>query len=1055
MANDGFVQVPPNSTGGKVDCSSLSVGGAIVARQRVVIGDPSKSAGLALVSAGSLQVVVTGGKIDNISATVLVSGSLTIGGVLPGASVTAASSLTLIGGTDGTLARTILTDTTGKQIVTGQVSVTGSVAISNTVTVQGQVSVTGQVAISNTLNVNAVAISGTALASITNTVTVQGQVSAVVTGTVAISNNLNISAMPAVVLAAGAANIGSINGISATVNVAVTNHVTIDFISATVNVAGTFTIGTINNISATVLVAGSLSIGGFPGNTSVTVGSSFTLIGGTDGSLGRVALMDAAGHQIISGTVALTTLNGLGKIDGISANVNVVLQAGANNVGSINNISATVLASITNTVTVQGQVTAVVTGTVALAAGTNNIGTINNISATVLVAGSLSIGGFTGGTSVTAASSFTLIGGTDGSLGRVALMDAAGHQIISGTVALAAGAANIGSINNISATVLASVTNTVTVQGQVTAVVTGTVALAAGSANIGSINNISATVLAQITNHVTIDFISATVNVAGTFTIGTINNISATVIAVTSGFFDSSAGSTTTVRVGDSANSAVRCNVVAGNLSISGTLDAISASVTVQGNVGLNAGTNNIGFINGISATVNVAGSLTIGGIVNSASITAGTTLTLVGGSDGLISHILGTDTQGRLIMAGVLNSASVTVGSQIYLMGGCDGTLARTIATDSGGKIRINDISATVMVAGSFTVGGGQVGNASATVGSVLTLIGGMDGSLARVALTDAAGHFVVTGTVALAAGTSNIGTINNISATVVVSGSLSIGGFAGNSSVTAASSFTLIGGTDGSLGRVALMDAAGHQIISGTVALTTLNGLGKIDGISANVNVVLQAGANNIGTINNISAAIVLAAGAANIGSINNISANVNVVLQAGTANIGAVSLGAQVAAGTSVTAASVVVLAGGTSRVSAGITGSAAVSWLDPNGRGVMVLNHPSIVASATQGPQNKDITATAFATLVASAGASFVYVTGILVTNGSASVTGVAFASSDQTAAPQVVAYLAANGGGFNKEFNPPWKLSTGTALQGRIFPTAALTVTSVISFYVGP
>lgn len=955
MANDGFVQVPPNSTGGKVDCSSLSVGGAIVARQRVVIGDPSKSAGLALVSAGSLQVVVTGGKIDNISATVLVSGSLTIGGVLPGASVTAASSLTLIGGTDGTLARTILTDTTGKQIVTGQVSVTGSVAISNTVTVQGQVSVTGQVAISNTLNVNAVAISGTALASITNTVTVQGQVSAVVTGTVAISNNLNISAMPAVVLAAGAANIGSINGISATVNVAVTNHVTIDFISATVNVAGTFTIGTINNISATVLVAGSLSIGGFPGNTSVTVGSSFTLIGGTDGSLGRVALMDAAGHQIISGTVALTTLNGLGKIDGISANVNVVLQAGANNVGSINNISATVLASITNTVTVQGQVTAVVTGTVALAAGTNNIGTINNISATVLVAGSLSIGGFTGGTSVTAASSFTLIGGTDGSLGRVALMDAAGHQIISGTVALAAGAANIGSINNISATVLASVTNTVTVQGQVTAVVTGTVALAAGSANIGSINNISATVLAQITNHVTIDFISATVNVAGTFTIGTINNISATVIAVTSGFFDSSAGSTTTVRVGDSANSAVRCNVVAGNLSISGTLDAISASVTVQGNVGLNAGTNNIGFINGISATVNVAGSLTIGGIVNSASITAGTTLTLVGGSDGLISHILGTDTQGRLIMAGVLNSASVTVGSQIYLMGGCDGTLARTIATDSGGKIRINDISATVNVAGTFTVGGGQVGNASASVGSTLTLIGGMDGSLARVALTDAAGHFVITGTVALA----------------------------------------------------------------------SLNGLGKIDGISAAV--VLAAGAAHIGEVNiSTMPAVVIAAGTNNIGTIQAISATVN----AATCKVG-------------------------TSGSAALANNAITVPWCDKFGR-QMVSVHPSIVAGATQGPQSFLITSTGTTVLVASAGAQSIYVSGLLVTNGSGTLARFRIFEGAHTASAEVTAYLAPSGGGYQVKFDPVWQLSAGTALGACLDPTnGGLTVVAVVQYFLGP
>lgn len=899
MANDGFVQVPPNSTGGKVDCSSLSVGGAIVARQRVVIGDPSKSAGLALVSAGSLQVVNTAGTAH-----------------------------------------------------IGQVSVTGSVAISNTVTVQGQVSVTGSVAISNTLNMNAVAISGTALASITNTVTVQGQVSAVVTGTVAISNNLNISAMPAVVLGAGTAEIGSIKGISSTVNVAVTNHITIDAISATVNVAGTFTIGTIDKISATATVVGS-------GFFDSSAGSTTTVrVGDSANSAIRVNVVagSGSGPTVISITGTATFVVG-GFLDPSGQQRNVV--------DSVN--------------------TALRVNVVAGGAG-----------------GGIVFGANADGVSATAAA--VLVGGHDsagagGGVVRTFLTDTSGRQIV-----------NVNGGVAISGTALISgvITNTVTVQGQVTAVVTGTVALAAGAAHIGEVNisTMPAVVIAAGAAHI------GEVNIS-TMPHVTVDIISATATVINSGFFDSSAGSTTLVRVGDSANSAVRCNVVAGNLSISGTLDAISATVNV-------AITNHI-TIDNISATVMVSGSFTTGSIVNSASITAGTTLTLVGGSDGLISHILGTDTQGRLIMAGVLNSASVTVGSQIYMMGGCDGTLARTIATDSGGKIRINDISATVMVAGSFTVGGGQVGGQTVSAANVFTLIGGSDGSLGRIIATDTSGRLIVniTGTVALA-------------------------------------SLNGLGKIDG---------------ISAAVSIASLNGLGKIDGISAAV--VLAAGAAHIGEVNisvfpalvagtahigevNISTmpAVVLAAGAAHIGEVN-ISIMPQVVLAAGTANIGAVSLGSQVAAGTSVTAASVVVLSGGTSRVSAGITGSAAVSWLDPNGRGVVVMNHPSIVASATQGPQNKDITATAFATLVASAGASFVYVTGILVTNGSASVTGVAFASSDQTAAPQVVAYLAANGGGFNKEFNPPWKLSTGTALQGRIFPTAALTVTSVISFYVGP
>ena len=88
---------------------------------------------------------------------------------------------------------------------------------------------------------------------------------------------------------------------------------------------------------------------------------------------------------------------------------------------------------------------------------------------------------------------------------------------VSGTVALAAGSANIGTINGISATVtvvnaagsanIGSINNisaTVTVAGTVNVnggvAISGSVALAAGSANIGSINNISATVTVAFAN---------------------------------------------------------------------------------------------------------------------------------------------------------------------------------------------------------------------------------------------------------------------------------------------------------------------------------------------------------------------------------------------------------------------------------------------------------------------------------------------------------------------------------------------------------------------------
>jgi len=539
MSKDGFVQVPPDSTGKQVDCSSLSVNGSTVVRQRVVIGDPTSSAGLATVTGGGLNV--------NISATpsvVLAAGSANIG-TLNGISATVNVNLT------GATAKIAISATPSVVLAAGTANI-------------------------GTLN----NVSATVVAQVTSLPANIGTIN-------------NISA--GVVLAAGAANIGTVNGISATVVVAgvvsFSTPPTINNISQTVTTviggfldssgqqrnlvdsanlalrvnvvagsgaganpvsiaAGTANIGFIDHISATVNVAGSLTIGGTPGATSYTAGSSFTMIGGMDGSLARGLLMDAAGHAIISGTVAL-------------------------------------------------------------AAGAANIGTINNISATVNVQGSFTIGGTPGATSYTAGSSFTMIGGMDGSVARGLLMDAAGHAIVSGTVALAAGAANIGTINNISAAVV----------------------LGAGAANIGSLNNISATVVAQVTslpaNIGTVNNISATIGItgtvalaAGTANIGTINNISAGVVLA--------AGA---ANIGTINNISAAVVLGAGAANI-GSINNISAAVVLA------AGTNNIGSINNISAVVSVniaaqsAGNILAvqGPVVFNASITAANAPLLMGG---------------------------------------------------------------------------------------------------------------------------------------------------------------------------------------------------------------------------------------------------------------------------------------------------------------------------------------------------------------------------------------------------------------------------------------
>src|ERR1700677_3418621 len=72
MSNNGSTQVPPNSTGNLIDCSSLSVGGVTAYRQRVVLADNVHSANFATVSAGSLQVIVE-------NASLVVSGQVSLG----------------------------------------------------------------------------------------------------------------------------------------------------------------------------------------------------------------------------------------------------------------------------------------------------------------------------------------------------------------------------------------------------------------------------------------------------------------------------------------------------------------------------------------------------------------------------------------------------------------------------------------------------------------------------------------------------------------------------------------------------------------------------------------------------------------------------------------------------------------------------------------------------------------------------------------------------------------------------------------------------------------
>jgi hypothetical protein len=234
--SDGFAQIPPDSTGKKVDAASLDVGADSVLRQRMIIADNSATAQYATVTGGALLVNVSNNL--NISA-------------MPAISI-------------------------------------GSVAISGTAIVAGVVNISAMPAITGTVN-----LSGTALCAVTGTVNISGTPSVVLAAGTALIGDLNaisrtvqvaigtaftinnISATVAVSglvgLTAGTAVIGDINAISRTVQVAIGTPFTLNNISATTIVAGVVSLGAGTNlIGAVSLAAGTANIG-ILNNISATV----------------------------------------------------------------------------------------------------------------------------------------------------------------------------------------------------------------------------------------------------------------------------------------------------------------------------------------------------------------------------------------------------------------------------------------------------------------------------------------------------------------------------------------------------------------------------------------------------------------------------------------------------------------------------------------------------------------------------------------------------------------------------------------------------------------
>lgn len=548
-----------------------------------------------------------------------------------------------------------------------------------------------------------------------------------------------------------------------------------------------------------------------------------------------------------------------------------------------------------------------------------------------------------------------------------------------------------GIINNISATVTVAFASPITVNNISATVNT---VLGAGTSNIGFINNISATVAAVLgaggnniggvslvagtSNIGFIDSISRTVIIA-VATPFTLNNISATVAVGLAYVFDSTQ-QTNQVHVGDSANSAIRVNIVAG-AAAGGTSMLDGAGFTPQASSFTPSGGEVDDTAPGVLAEGS-AGAVRVTPYrafhVNMRTST-GTAMEDTTNNALRVNIVAGAAAGGTSQTDGAPFTAQTTPFTPFG--GYVDDTAPGVLAEGSAGAVRVTPYRA--MHVNFRDSAGAELGNTSAT------------------------GLFVRTASVILIAGTSNIGTINDISRTVQVA----IGTPFTVNDISATVN-TVVGAGTALMGAVSL--AAG-----------TAN-IGFINGISATIAAVLAAGTANIGTINNVSATIaaVLAAGTANFGTLNNISATV----ACGLAYVTEKTTGSLVQVGDSLNAA-----------VRVNIVADTFATAVTE-------------IPSASHGPRMVNVSVSAATELIASPGTGLsIYVTQLMVSN--SSVAGPVLARIGTSAsASAVVMMMAANGGGFVMNFDPPWKLSASERALCSVKPQGASGFFN-INFYV--
>ncbi len=510
---DSFIRVPTDSTGKRVDATSLDVGADTVYRQRIVIGSDNGTATFAevlsasaaatshglvvrpttatvVVASGTINVnggvaisgtaqvaIATPFTLNNISATVNTSSVIrTSGGTAVEDTTNNALRVNVVAGAAGGVSHTDGTPFTAQQAAFVPMGGVFDDVSPDTLS-EGDAGV-ARVTTNRAIHVNLRDTGGTGLGTAGNALAV---------------NVHAISATASVVLAAGAANIGTVNDISRTVQVAIATPFTVNNISATVVVAGSVSLAstaTVVNATASPLMVAVLDS---TDATRVNVGDSAN----SALRVNIVAGAAAGGTSRVDGTTFSTQAADFTPIGGIfddtapdtlSENDAGVVRMTTNRAFHVNlrDTGGTGLGTAGNALAVNVHAISA-TASVVLAAGAANIGVVNNISATVTVAGNIS----------------------------AAITNAIN---ISNTpsVILAAGTANFGTLNHISRTVQVAVGTPFTINNiSATVGVTGTVALAAGAANIGTINDISRTVQVQVGTPFTVNNISASTVIVG------------------------------------------------------------------------------------------------------------------------------------------------------------------------------------------------------------------------------------------------------------------------------------------------------------------------------------------------------------------------------------------------------------------------------------------------------------------------------------------------------------------------------------------------------------